>query len=198
MVCLEWLIITDDPILQEFAVENDHTDKSQDFVARVNAAQQGLYAYILSLVPNAHDARDILAETNMALWRKRKDFDAAQDFWPWACRFGKMQVLAFRKRRQRDRLVFSEDVINLLAEEAEPAAARNDKVLDAMDDCLNEIDDRRQGLLRLRYTEEISVNGIAASVGRTAGATADLLYRIRLQLAGCIERKLAAGEQTNA
>lgn len=175
-------------------MENDHSDNSQGFVACVNAAQQGLYAYILSLVPNAHDARDILAETNMALWKKREDFDSAQDFWPWACRFGKMQVLAFRKRRHRDRLVFSEDVINLLAAEAESVSSGNDEVLGALDGCLGEIDDRRQDLLRLRYAEEMSVKRIAASVGRTVGATGDLLYRIRLHLADCIERKLAATE----
>ena len=58
-------------------MEDNDNDKSKHFVAQVNAAQQGLYAYILSLVPNPHDARDVLAETNMALWQKRDDGDVA-------------------------------------------------------------------------------------------------------------------------
>ena len=110
-------------------METHENDDGLKFVAQVNAAQQGLYALILSLVPNAHDARDVLAETNMALWKKRSDYDVEQEFWPWACRFARFQVLAFRKRQQRDRVVFSEDVINLLADDAQQLAAASDDML---------------------------------------------------------------------
>ncbi len=174
------------------------SDRSEGFVTRLTASQQSLYAFIFSLVPNTNDARDILAETNLALWKKRDEYDPTQDFWPWACRFGKLQVLAFRKRQQRDRLVFQEDVIQLLAAEAEAVDANGDRALDALESCLGEIDARRQELLRKRYADGYSVTRLAEEMNRSVGAMADLLYRVRLKLASCIERKLAATEQTNA
>jgi RNA polymerase sigma-70 factor (ECF subfamily) len=167
---------------------------SQDFVARLTACQQSLYAFIHSLVPNASDARDILAETNLALWRKREEYDPKRDFWPWACRFARLQVLAFRKQQQRDRLVFKEDVIDLLASEAEAVTATSDRANAALESCLGEIDARRQELLRKRYADGHSVKRLSAEMNLSVGAMADLLYRVRLQLARCIERKLAAME----
>lgn len=163
-------------------------------MARLTACQQSLYAFIRSLVPNANDARDILAETNLALWKKHDEYDPIRDFWPWACRFGRLQVLAFRKRQQRDRLVFKDDVIHLLAAEAEAVNASGDRAMDALESCLGEIDTRRQEVLRKRYADGHSVKHLAAEMNRSAGAMADLLYRIRLQLANCIEHKLAAME----
>ena len=99
-------------------------DATEVFVTRVNAAQQGLYAYILTMVPHAEDARDVLSETNLALWRKREQYESGRDFWPWACRFAQLQVMAYRKRRQRDRLVFKEELLVTLAEESEATEAR--------------------------------------------------------------------------
>lgn len=175
-------------------LETQGSDISQDFVALLTACQQSLYAFIRSLVPNTTDARDILAETNLALWKKRDEYDPMHDFWPWACRFGRFHVLAFRKRRQRDRLVFKEDVIHMLAAEAETANASGDRAMDALESCLGEIDTHRQELLRKRYADGHAVKDLAAETNRSVGAMADLLYRIRLQLANCIERKLAAME----
>ena len=167
---------------------------AKEFAMRVSSVQQGLYAYILSLLPDAHDARDVLAETNLALWQKREEYDSERDFWPWACGFGKLQVLAFRKRQKRDRLLFSDDVVNLLSSEAESMASQSDEMIDALEGCLGEVDEHRRRLLHLRYTEEMSLRQVSVSTGRTVGAIADMLYRIRMQLAQCIQHKLAATE----
>jgi RNA polymerase sigma-70 factor, ECF subfamily len=62
-------------------------DHNEQFVTRMTAAQPALFAFILSLAPNVNDARDVLSETNLALWKKREEFDPTMDYWPWACRF---------------------------------------------------------------------------------------------------------------
>lgn len=168
------------------------SDPLQDFVTRLTASQQSLYAFIFSLVPNTADAHDVLAETNRALWKKRAEYDPTRDFWPWACRFGRFQALAFLKRQQRDRLVFGDDVIQLLAAESQTVNANGDRALDALESCLGELDPSREELLRKRYAQGHSVKRLAEDMERSAGAMADLLYRIRLQLANCMERRLSA------
>lgn len=169
----------------------DREDQTERFVVQMTAMQPALFAFILSLVPNANDARDVLSETNLALWKKREDFDPARDDWPWACGFAKMQVLAFRKRRQRDRLVLADEVVDRIAARAERTGSSWADSMEALNGCLNELEESRQELLRRRYSDGLSIVQLAEEFGKTVAAMGDLLYRLRLRLSSCIERKLA-------
>lgn len=171
------------------------SDDAMDLlVARINEVQQGLYAFILTLVPNTEDARDVLAETNMALWKKRDEYDPRREFWPWACQFARMQVMAFQKRRQRDRLVFGEALLEKLAGESQSQAALAGPMELALEECMSLLSDQQRALLGLRYQQECSVAEIADQSRRSAGAVSDALYRIRLSLAACIKGKMADEE----
>ncbi len=163
-------------------------------VARINEVQQGLYAFILTLVPNTEDARDVLAETNLALWKKRAEYDPRREFWPWACQFARVQVMAFQKRRQRDRLVFGEALLEKLAGESQPQAALAGPMELALEECLGLLSVKQRELLGQRYQQERSIAEIAEQSRRTAGAVSDALYRVRLALAACIKGKLANDE----
>ncbi|MEX0936396.1 MAG: sigma-70 family RNA polymerase sigma factor [Pirellulales bacterium] len=166
--------------------------QNEQFVTQMTAAQPALFAFILSLVTNANDARDVLSETNLALWKKRSEFDPAMEYWPWACRFARLQVQAFRKRQRRDRLVLTNDVVDLIATKAARAGHRWNDSMDALEDCLGELEEGRVKILLRRYSDGLSIAQLADELGRSVGAVADLLYRLRLRLASCIERKLAA------
>src|SRR5258708_31489188 len=93
-------------------------DHNEQFVTRMTAAQPALFAFILSLAPNVNGARDVLSETNLALWKRREEFDPTIDYSPWACRFARLQILAIRRRRQRDRLVSADEVVDFVAAKA--------------------------------------------------------------------------------
>ena len=45
------------------------------YVERLTGSQRRLYAYIYSLTANAHEAADILQETNRKLWELHEEFD---------------------------------------------------------------------------------------------------------------------------
>lgn len=158
----------------------------------MTAAQPALFAFIRLLVRNTNDASDVLSETNLALWKKREEFDPTSNYWPWACRFARLQVLAFRKRQQRDRLVLTDEIVDLIATRAESTGRGWKDSMETMESCLNELEKSRIAILRRRYSDGLSLAQIAEELGKTVGAVADLLYRLRLRLASCIERKLAA------
>ncbi|MEO0448361.1 MAG: sigma factor, partial [Verrucomicrobiota bacterium] len=48
--------------------------------------------YVMALVPNFSDARDIVQETAVALWKRFDDYDTTLPFAPWACRFALNKV----------------------------------------------------------------------------------------------------------
>jgi RNA polymerase sigma-70 factor (ECF subfamily) len=167
------------------------SDPINVFVERITSAQQGLFAFILTLVPNLADAHDVLQETNLVLCRNREEYRPTEDFWPWAKTIARYQVLAHLKRQNRSRLRFGESLLAKLASEAEGGDLENE--LHAMDRCIQELPSSNREMLQLRYSSELSVAEIAGRLGRSVGAIYDAMYRIRGQLADCIQRKVRVG-----
>ena len=50
-------------------------------------SERELLRYVMVLVPNVNDARDVLQETAIALLRTIDKYDPDRPFVPWACRF---------------------------------------------------------------------------------------------------------------
>lgn len=170
-------------------------DPIELFIDRVTGVQQGLFAYILSLLSNVDDANDVLQETNMVLWRKRGEYRSDEPFWPWARTIAHYQVLAHAKRKTRDRLRFGEQLISRLAEEASVEELQTiDSEQKALGQCVEELSPVRKQLVELRYNSRLGVSEIARKTDRSPGAVSDALYRIRSQLAECIRIKLSSRE----
>jgi RNA polymerase sigma-70 factor, ECF subfamily len=167
------------------------SDPVDVFVDRITSAQQGLFAFILTLVPNLADANDVLQQTNLVLCRKRAEYRVTEDFWPWAKTIARYQVLAHLKQLHRSRLRFGDSLLSTLAHET--VALDLESELLAMDRCIQELTTPNREMLQLRYSTELSVTEIAGRLGRSVGAIYDALYRIRGQLASCIQRKLSVG-----
>ena len=86
-------------------------DESQrQFVRLMTKHERLVYGYILSLVPNWADADEILQETNIRLWEEFDKFVLGTNFAAWALRVAHFQVLTWRKRVSRSRLVFDQRV----------------------------------------------------------------------------------------
>ena len=176
------------PIQSQDSLAGEH----DAFVVLMTSVQLKMYAYIQTLVPNSADAHDVLQETNLALWAKRAEYDSDRPFWPWACRFAKLQSLALSKKRTGDRHKFSSQLVEILAEEGVAENEAFESELSALEKCLQKVGDRGQELLTLRYRKSLSCGEIASRLGRTQGAIWDALYRVRNMLAGCVRRSLSA------
>jgi RNA polymerase sigma-70 factor (ECF subfamily) len=161
-------------------------------------AQRRLNAYILTLVPNLADADDVLQETNATLLRKQVEFELGTHFWPWACRVAYFEVLAFRRRRQRDRLAcgFDDELLSQLGADAVAHFGNLDERLSALDDCMGRLTMKDRDLIHLRYCQQQDARQIAGRLGRTVRAVYQALYRIRNDLAQCVRRRVSAAEGT--
>lgn len=154
--------------------------------------QPSLYAYILSLTGDPDWADDVLQETNLALLRKKADFELGTDFLAWATTVAYYQVLTSRKQRQRSKLIFDEQLIGTLAAEAVPVLQQQDARRAALRRCLAELPQRQSNLLQRRYAKD-SVMQIAADLRRSVGSISQTLYRIRAALKECVQKKLSEG-----
>jgi len=153
--------------------------------------QSRLYAYICSLIGAATGARDVLQETNLTLWDKAQEYDPARPFLPWAYRVAYLQVLAYRKRSARSRLVFDEELVSELAVESLRRDADHDRRLEALGHCVDKLPGPRRELLDRRYRHGESVDQIAGRLRKAPNVVAASPYRIRKTLLECIESRLA-------
>jgi RNA polymerase sigma-70 factor (ECF subfamily) len=167
--------------------------RTGEYVQLLTGAQSRLYAYICCLVGESAAARDVLQETNLALWNKAEEYDRGRPFLPWAYRVAYLQVLAYRKTCARSRLVFDEELVSELAEQTESRDADFDRRLEALGDCIDKLPGPRREILDRRYRDGDSLDQIAERLSKAPNVVAASLYRIRKMLMDCIESRLAAG-----
>src|SRR5687767_8306659 len=79
-------------------------DAVEEFVRLLSQNQRRLLLYVLTLVPRLNDAEEVVQETNLVLWRDYANFQPGTNFVAWAFKVAFFQVLAWRKKKQRDRL----------------------------------------------------------------------------------------------
>src|SRR5690606_22882200 len=112
------------------------------------------------------DARDVLQETNLVLWKKADDFTEGTDFMAWAFRTAYLQVLNFRRKASRDRLYFSEETIAALSDRLTKHHRDADDRLDALSQCLRRLPKEHRRLVQERYAGHVPVKTIAERAER--------------------------------
>jgi RNA polymerase sigma-70 factor (ECF subfamily) len=165
-------------------------ERVDEFVRLLGQNQRRIFVYVLSLVPRWSDAEEIVQETNLLLWREFGQFEPGTNFAAWACRVAFHQVLAWRKRRQRDRLEFNDGVLAVSAEAIKVSDELEDRQA-ALSGCLEELPVHHRELIRLRYNEGQDVQHIAARQERSTEAVYRALSRVRQALYDCVTRKLS-------
>ncbi len=167
-------------------------DESQrQFVRLMTKYERLVYGYILSLVPNWADADEILQETNIRLWEEFDKFVIGTNFAAWALRVAHFQVLTWRKRVSRSRLVFDQRVIDAIAAESywsddEAYEARQQ----ALGECVAILPEHSRELLRHCYSGGAKIKEVAEELKRSPASVYKALERIRLVLHTCIQRRL--------
>ena len=97
-------------------------------------------------------------------------------------------MLAYRKRSRRDRLVFDTALLENLAQEAARQSELIDADLAALHRCIEKLSRLDQDLLWARYAPDGSVKRLAEVRGKSVGAISQALYRIRGELADCVQQ----------
>ena len=155
----------------------DPAKANEKFVQLLTGQQNQIYMYILSLVGNPVDARDVLQETNLVLWRKADEFEPDSDFAAWAGTVARYQVLAYRSQCSRDRLIFDDAVVAQLVDSHGVDDVDSPEHEVALRECVEQLKPADRQALHQRYEPDGSVKEVAKSLDRTPVATAAYLLR---------------------
>jgi RNA polymerase sigma-70 factor, ECF subfamily len=164
---------------------------SEQFIAEITRCQQRLRCLIRCLLVGNELVEDVLQETNMVLWKKAAEFEIGTDFWAWASRVARFQVMSQLKRIKRDRHVYDPELLDELATIATRKFTDLDAREDALETCLESLPVPQRQLLEMRYSLDQSVGEISHAIGRPQGSIRQTLYRLRTVLLNCVERRLA-------
>jgi len=135
-----------------------------------------------------------MQEVAVVLWRKFSELADPSDFRKWAFGVARMEALSFIRDRARDRHVFGDEAIAILANEAEEGGDYFEAARGALDECVAKLENDHRDLLEQAYAPGARIDAIAAASGRSPMSLYKALHRIRLMLVDCTSRALAGRE----
>lgn len=101
------------------------------------------------------------------------------------------EVRNFLRVAARDRLRFSDELLELLADQRQRAARPTPSWEVALEHCLEELSEANRGLLRRMYAAGESAQEIAAAMGREVQTVYNRVSLLRRKLARCVKDQLA-------
>ena len=166
---------------------------TEEFVRQLAIHHNSLLAFITALVGDVEHANDVLQETHVQLWKMADEFEPGSNFFAWACSVARYKVLELRAQRSRDKLIFSDELLDKLSKEAEQHESALEDGRSALQDCLDQLPARQRDLVQRRYAPGGTVKRLAAELKRTPQSVAVTLFRIRQRLMDCVQRKTSGG-----
>jgi len=153
--------------------------------------QGRLHAYVLSLVGNTTDARDLLQDINQCLLEKRDTFTPGTNFLAWSRKVAFYKVQSYWRDKNRSRLLFDDELLNSMSETIEQMPDLYNEQIEALKSCITHLPTEKQALMQQRYGQFMPLKNIAEYWGKSEKAIGVMLLRIRLRLQDCIQKTIA-------
>jgi len=167
----------------------DHQNNHERFTRLLLEAEPVMLRSILVIVPNRTDARDILQETAVALWRQFDSYDPQRPFVNWAMGFARIETRRFLARAQR-RAQLSEKAMAALEREMDGDSGFEGEVERHLATCMQKLGEKQRRLIQGYYHEGRSPQWLAKQGSRSVEAVYKAIQRTRIDLQTCIQRQI--------
>ena len=165
-------------------------DLSEEFILELTQVQQRLFGFLFKRLADREQAREVLQRTNLVLCRKADNYELGTNFKAWAMSVANFEVMAYRKTQVRERLVFSDEVDDMIgSRENEFSSSQKDRI-SHLSHCLQLMSPQNRQLIEHRYEGENSMKKIAGEIGSTIGSVRVKLHRLRKLLLECIQNRM--------
>jgi RNA polymerase sigma-70 factor, ECF subfamily len=181
-----------DGVLARVADAELSAEPDAEFVQLFTKHQRRLFLLILSQIHDPIEAEEVLQNVNVVIWKKCRQFQAGTNFLAWAGAIANFEVLKYRSRRSREKLVFSEDFLATVAAETLERSEELELRRTALKDCIQKLRQQDRELIEQRYSPGETGKNLAQHIGRPANSVYQSLGRIRRTLLECIQRRLTA------
>ena len=166
---------------------------TEAFLKEFASQHDRLFAYLFSLLPHRPDAEDVFQRTSLILWQKFDQWERGTDFLAWACGVAFYEARNFIRVASRDRLRFSDALLDTLAKERAATLRRRDDRVAALQECLQKLGRNERELLEKAYVDEESIRELARRDGQAAQTLYNRLNLVRKRLLQCTDLRLEGG-----
>ena len=168
--------------------------RHEEFVSLYVRNEAAIFSFVLSLVKHNADAEDVVQRASVTMWRRFESFELGTNFRAWAFQIAKNEALNLLSKNKRDRHVFSEKLIAMLADEAEERADDLDSRQRALDFCVEKLPPDELEIVKGCYREGATIRSFSEQAGETANKIYKKLNRVRRNLQRCVEAQLGQEE----
>src|SRR5580658_9293568 len=105
---------------------HDETESRKRLMVLITRHQRQIFSYIYALVPDRHDAEDLLQETSLVICEKFDAFQEGTDFVAWACQIAYWRIRYSRQKFARSKVVFDQEIVDAVAQTASTMAVELD------------------------------------------------------------------------
>ena len=152
---------------------------NERFMRYWTQAQPVVAGYINSMMPDAHEAEDVLQEVAVVLLRKFGDYDPARSFVAWALGVTKFEILSARRSHARSFITYHSALMETVADVYDEMAPELEPRCSALRRCLGKVSGRAREMVDLRYGKSMKPSQIAEKFSIAAGTVRVQPSRIR-------------------
>lgn len=170
---------------------NQNSDPGEEFVSLLVEHEPKVKAFLRGLLPSWNDVDEVIQEASLVAWRKYHQFEPGTAFGGWFLTIARFEALKHRRKIARTPLVFSNDVWELLAEEAAkdaPAQTRRQH----LESCLSELQPHQREVILKVHSPGVVIRDVAEAAGKSEQAFYKVVQRLRSALHQCVSKSLAA------
>jgi RNA polymerase sigma-70 factor len=153
-----------------------------------------LLAFLRASVSDPHAVDDIFQETMIIAWRRLDDFDRSRSFGKWIRGIAGNLVLAhFRKCGKNPLSVDESTLVWLESRFAQLQSVKGDTLgekLELLRECIAALSPEYRDTIDARYFRRLSLDEIVERTGVALQTVKKRLYRSKLRLENCINKKL--------
>jgi RNA polymerase sigma-70 factor, ECF subfamily len=183
----------DEPRLIRAAQQRDPTA----FAALVLRHQRRIRSFLAVRLRHHHDVEDLTQEVFVTAFRKIDQCHPEGPMEPWLRRIATNLLLNHRRKFRATPVGLAEEFLASLDRRVEAYCEGDREVaaLEALQQCLGEVEDSSRRLLQARYEHEVPMEELARQLGRKASSVSMQLHRLRVALGNCIGAKLQPGAE---
>ena len=170
----------------------DGSGSEADFVRLLLRHENALRAFARSLLPHWDAVDEVLQDASIVMWQKFGQLEAESGFLPWGKVIVRFHCLRFHERSRRREAAFSQELLDLLAAEAEQIdEGVHDDRRRALESCLQQFAAPQRELLLAPYLHHGRISELAAFQKVSANALYKKLGRLREKLRDCVNNKFS-------
>jgi RNA polymerase sigma factor (sigma-70 family) len=165
-----------------------------EFFALIVRRYEGVIAKVAAAILGDKVATEnLVQQTFVNAYERLDQYEAGRDFERWLKGIARNLVREeLRKHaREHNHLSHYRHYLGALYDDEEDEAGKHARALEgALRECRRHLGAAAARALALHYDDGLSVEQSAAAIGRTAAATRQLLFRARVALRDCVERRI--------